>query len=278
MKQKMAERAEAVHEQRRRFLVQALSSGALVGGLGWNLPALAGLLGRIPGKMPQGKSVFQLKGEVRVDGKPAGMDTLVTAQSRIETGADSLVIVAVGDGAFIVRERSVLEMSGKQLLIRGLQVLSGALLSVFGHRDENQGVQVGTPVATIGIRGSDWMAALQDNSLYTGVNSGGIAVNNAANSLLVDAGQYSATLGSSATNLIPLSQLPAGIFGSLPTLSLPAVASGAGGVTTGAVGGIAPGTLAIGAGLAAAAAALSSSSDTSGTSGTTGTTGTTGTR
>lgn len=166
MKQKMAERVEAVHEQRRRFLVRALGSGALVGGLGWNLPALAGLLGRIPGKMPQGKSVFQLKGEVRVDGKPAGMDTLVTAQSRIETGADSLVIVAVGDGAFIVRERSVLEMSGKQLLIRGLQVLSGALLSVFGHRDEDQGVQVGTPVATIGIRGTGFYTEAAADRTY----------------------------------------------------------------------------------------------------------------
>ncbi len=162
----MAERADAVHEQRRRFLVQALSTGVLAGGAGWNLPALAALLGRIPGRMPEGKSVFELKGDVHVDGQPATRDTLLTAQSRIETGEDSLIIVAVGDGAFIVRERSVLEMSGKHLLIRGLQMLSGALLSVFGRRDEDQRVQVGTPVATIGIRGTGFYTEAAPDRTY----------------------------------------------------------------------------------------------------------------
>ncbi len=164
--QKMAERAEAVHERRRRFLVQALSTGLLAGGAGWNLQALAGWLGQIPGKMPEGKSVFELKGDVRIDGQPAGKDTLVTAQSRIETGDDSLVIVAVGDGAFMVRQRTVLEMSGKQLLIRGLQLLSGGLLSVFGHREEAQDVQMHTPVATIGIRGTGFYTEAEAQRSY----------------------------------------------------------------------------------------------------------------
>jgi hypothetical protein len=170
MRQKMAEQAELVHEmtveRRRRFLVQALSTGVLFGGTGWNLEALAGLLGKVPGKMPDGKSVFDLKGEVKVDGQPATRDTLVTAQSRIETGPDSLIIVAVGDGAFIVRERSVVEMSGKALLIRGLQLLSGGLLSVFGHRGEDQQVQVLTPIATIGIRGTGFYAENEIEGTY----------------------------------------------------------------------------------------------------------------
>jgi hypothetical protein len=152
--EKMAERLEAVHERRRRFLVQALSTGLLAGGTGWNLPALAALLGKLPGKLPQGKSVFQLQGQVMVDGKPATADTLITAQSRIETGEDSLIIYAVGDGAFVVRQRSVLEMSGKHLLIRALQLLSGGLLSVFGRRDETSDVVVRAPTATVGIRGT----------------------------------------------------------------------------------------------------------------------------
>jgi hypothetical protein len=154
MNEKMAERFEAVHERRRQFLVQALTTGLLAGGAGWNLRALAGVLGALPGKLPEDKSVFQLHGQVTVDGKPATTDTLITAQSRVETGEDSLVIYAVGDGAFVVRERSVLEMSGKHLLVRAMQLLSGGLLSVFGHRDESSGVSVRVPTATLGIRGT----------------------------------------------------------------------------------------------------------------------------
>jgi hypothetical protein len=166
MKQTMADDSDTVHELRRRFLVQALSSGVLVGGSGWSLPALAAWLGRIPGKMPEGQSVFDLKGEVRVDGQPATRDTHVTAQSRVETGDSSYVVVVVGDGAFMIRERSVLEMGGRQLLIRGLQLLSGALLSVFGRRDEDQQVQMITPVATVGIRGTGFYTESEPQRTY----------------------------------------------------------------------------------------------------------------
>jgi hypothetical protein len=166
MKQTMADGNDTVHERRRRFLVQALSSGVLIGGSGWNLPALAGWLGRIPGKMPEGKSVFDLKGEVRVDGQPATHDTQVTAQSRIETGDSSYLVIAVGDGAFMIRERSMLEMSGKQVLIRGLQLISGALLSVFGHRGEDEQVQVATPVVTVGIRGTGFYTESETQRTY----------------------------------------------------------------------------------------------------------------
>lgn len=166
MNDKMAERIGAVHEQRRRFLVQALSSGVLVGGAGWNLPALAAWLGKLPGKLPEGRSVFQLQGQVKVDGKPATADTLVTAQSRIETGEDSLIIYAVGDGAFVVRQRSVLEMSGKHLLIRAMQLVSGAMLSVFGKRDESSGVTVNVPTCTIGIRGTGFYTESAPDRTY----------------------------------------------------------------------------------------------------------------
>jgi hypothetical protein len=170
MKDNMSERAqavhEAVHERRRRFLVQALSSGLLAGGLGWDLPALAGLFGRLPGKMPEGRSVFEVQGEVRVNGEPATRDTLVGAESHIETGAGSYLIVAVGDGAFIVRERSVVEMTGRKLLVRGLQLVSGALLSVFGRRDESQAISASTPVATIGIRGTGFYIEAESERTY----------------------------------------------------------------------------------------------------------------
>ena len=167
----MAEPRDDVHapdaqEQRRRFLVRALTSGLLVGGLGWNLPALAALFGKLPSKMPAGKSIFELKGEVRVDGQPATLDTLVTAQSKIETGGDSYVILAVGDGAFIVRERTIFELGGKELFIHSMQLLTGALLSVFGHRDPDQWVDAHTPFSSMGIRGTGFYTEANADKAY----------------------------------------------------------------------------------------------------------------
>ncbi|MGH8541164.1 MAG: FecR domain-containing protein [Stenotrophobium sp.] len=166
MNEKMTEQMDAVHEQRRRFLVRALTSGLLVGGAGWNLPALASLFGKLPAKMPAGKSVFDLKGDVRVNGRPMTHDTQIGAQSNIETGEGSYAVIAIGDGAFIVRERSALEIGGKELLVRSLRVVTGALLSVFGHRDTEDRIAVNTPVATIGIRGTGFYTEVEAQRTY----------------------------------------------------------------------------------------------------------------
>lgn len=162
----MSERISVVHERRRRFLLQALSSGLLVGGWGWNLPALAALFGKLPGRMPAGKSVFELAGEVRVNGQLATADTQIAAGSRIETAPGSHLILAVGDSAFIVRERSSVELTGTRLLVRGLRMVSGALLSVFGQRRPEDAVQVWTPVATIGIRGTGFYTEAAADKTY----------------------------------------------------------------------------------------------------------------
>jgi hypothetical protein len=166
MNKKMTEQADAVHEQRRLFMVRALSSGLLVGGLGWNRAALASLFGWLPEKMPTGKSVFALEGAVRVDGRPAALDTQIGANSRIETDAGSYIIIAVGDGAFIVREKSVLELGGKELLVRSMRMVTGALLSVFGHRNDEERVAFSTPVATIGIRGTGFYTEVEAQRSY----------------------------------------------------------------------------------------------------------------
>jgi hypothetical protein len=166
MAEKMAESLDAVHEQRRRFLVQALSSGLLVGGAGWNLPALASWFGKLPGRMPAGKSIFDMQGDVRIGGRPATAQMLVGAESRIETGEGSFVVIAVGDGAFILREKSVLELGGKELLVRSMRVISGALLTVFGHREPEYHVNVNTPVATIGIRGTGFYIEAEPERTY----------------------------------------------------------------------------------------------------------------
>ena len=167
MNRTMAERVDGVHERRRRLLIQALSAGWLVGGLGWTLPAAASVFGKLPGRMPPGKSVFDLRGDVRINGVRATPETLIGAESSIETGEGSFAVIAIGDGAFILREKSVLEIGGSKLLVRSLRMISGALLSAFGHRDEDQRIIVNTPVATIGIRGTGFYTeSLTDRTYF----------------------------------------------------------------------------------------------------------------
>lgn len=243
--------------------------------------------------MAQVAVVQSIKGDAQVQTE-AGISTPlvqgqpIAAGTQLITGENGQAVVRFPDGHILaLKDNSTVKITSYAYNQQQptsssfvMELVRGGLRSITGllGKANPQAFRLVTPVATVGIRGSDWMAALQDNSLYTGVNSGGIVVNNTANSLLVDRGQFSTTLGSGATNLVSLSDLPMGIFGSLPSLSLGGVAtSGAAGATNataGAIGGIAPSTIAIGAAAAAAAAAISSSN----TKGVIGTTGTTGTR
>ncbi|MBL6750624.1 MAG: FecR domain-containing protein [Nevskia sp.] len=141
-------------DPRREFLIAALKLGLFAGGLGWRRPALADFFGQVPSKLPQGRSIFDLRGDVRVNGEPARKETVVAAGDRVTVGKGGHAVFAVGDSAFIVREDSDLQMSGSKLLVRGLRLLTGALLSVVGRRDDSSGLGVTTQTATIGIRGT----------------------------------------------------------------------------------------------------------------------------
>ncbi|MBL6749878.1 MAG: FecR domain-containing protein [Nevskia sp.] len=162
----MSERGADVHERRRRFLLHALTSGLLAGGLGWNVRALAALFGKLPSKMPAGRSVFEVQGEVRADGRKVTPDTVLTAESRLESSAGAYLILVVGDAAFLLRENSTLQFSGQRSLVRGLQLVTGALLSVFGHRQDADAVQVRTPVASLGIRGTGFYTEAAADRTY----------------------------------------------------------------------------------------------------------------
>src|SRR5258706_10132033 len=93
-------------DSRRDFLVRAVSLGVLAGGAGWNLPALASLFGRIPGRLPEGKSVFEVKGEVLANGKPVDRNTVLKPSDKITSGRNSYLVAAVGANAFILRDNS----------------------------------------------------------------------------------------------------------------------------------------------------------------------------
>jgi hypothetical protein len=153
-------------EARRAFLVRALSAGVLAGGAGWNVPALAALFGKRPGKLPEGRSVFELKGEVRVNGQPATEQTVIKPSDRIETGRNSYVIAAVGANAFILRDRSTLELGGANPLKAALRLVTGKFLGVFGKLGDREQLTLHTTAATIGIRGTGVYAESDPDKTY----------------------------------------------------------------------------------------------------------------
>ena len=153
-------------ESRREFLVRALSLGWLAGGAGWSPAALAALFGKLPGKLPEGKSIFELKGEVMVNGKPANEGTVITPSDKVTTGANSYVIAAVGANSFILRDRSTLDLGGSNPLKQAMRLVSGKFLGVFGKLAGKQSLTLNTPVATIGIRGTGVYAESDPDKTY----------------------------------------------------------------------------------------------------------------
>lgn len=142
-------------DSRRRFLIRALSAGWLAGGAGWALPAFASVFGKLPMRLPQGRSIFEVRGEVLVNGKQADERTVLQPTDKITTGSNSYIIAAVGSTAFIVRDRSVFELGGANPLKQAFRLVSGKFLGVFGKLSGKQSsLAFNTPAATIGIRGT----------------------------------------------------------------------------------------------------------------------------
>jgi hypothetical protein len=157
---------EDFDQNRRAVLIKAMSLGLFAGGMGWNLPALAQLFGRVPRVLPQGKSIFELRGKVLVNGVAATRDTVITPNDKIETSPGATLIAAIGGTAFIMRERSSMELEGKDVLVRGMRLLSGKLLTVFGKRKQDEYATMRTAVATIGIRGTGVYAEADPDKTY----------------------------------------------------------------------------------------------------------------
>jgi hypothetical protein len=160
-------RDDAPDDGRRDFLVKALSVGALAGGLGWNRAALADLFGKLPGRLREGQSIFEMKGDVLVNGKSADRSTIIGPSDKITTGANSYLIAAVGSNAFIVRDNSALELSGGARAVKSVfRLITGKFLGVFGKLSGNETLSVTTPVATVGIRGTGLYAESDAEKTY----------------------------------------------------------------------------------------------------------------
>ena len=140
-------------DPRRDFLVKALGLGLFAGPNLISLLQPGYALGDVPARLPEGRSIYKLQSSVTVNGKVADISTRIGPNSRIKTGSNSLLIFVVANDAFILRSNSQLETgSSDNLIIDGIRILSGRLLSVFGKRKKPHTITTST--ATIGIRGT----------------------------------------------------------------------------------------------------------------------------
>jgi hypothetical protein len=199
--------------------------------------------------------------------KPARVEKGMTlpANSMITTEAKSYAVLKFEDGTvvllkentgFRVQNYSYQPKSPENanavfnLLRGGMRMVTGLITS-----RNREALQVATPHATIGIRGTDFSAELT-NPLFVWVEAGIVSLGNTAGTLLVSAGEYASVLSTSQVGtIISAAQLPAGAL-QFPTVALPpatpVVAPGAGAVGGGATGG----TMGMGTTAAIAAGAI----------------------
>lgn len=126
------------------------------------LAASSQLLGRIPAPLPPGQSIYDLRGPVTVNNNPATMETAIRAGDVVATGPSGTVVFVVGPDAFLLRENSQLRLEGDSLLLDSLNLVTGAVLSVFGKSQH----KLVMPTATIGIRGTGLYAVAQPDLSY----------------------------------------------------------------------------------------------------------------
>jgi hypothetical protein len=144
----MSQRSDEQEDPRRAFLLKALAAGVFAAGA--TPAAWAQFFGRRPQKLPAGQSVYEATGAVTVNGQPATSATRIGATGSVETGRGAQLIFVVGFDAFLLRERSRLELSGEGVLVNTMRLATGALLSVFGSGQK----RVVTSTSASGIRGT----------------------------------------------------------------------------------------------------------------------------
>ena len=143
---------------RRAWLARAAAGGAALAA------AMAGLRRALArGAVEPG--VARVRGDVRINGKPAQRGMEVRPGDVITTGPGAELVVVIGRDAFLVRAQSRIELSGDatRLLVASLRVVTGALLSVF---EPGKVKQIRTATATIGIRGTGIYVELDGPRTY----------------------------------------------------------------------------------------------------------------
>ena len=140
-------------DPRRRLLIRALAAGLFSCGLIPGRSSAQSIFGNRPARLPEGQSIYRLSGDVRINEKPATLQTKIGPGDTIETGANAEIVYVVGENAFILRGSGRVSLEGESgsTLLSGFRLVTGALLSVFPPK---RPLRLATQTATIGIRGT----------------------------------------------------------------------------------------------------------------------------
>lgn len=148
-----------MHDAMRRRILTLAAGGALGAG------GLSGFMSRAlaSGDLPKTSQVHRLEGTATVNGQPAKEGSPVKAGDRIATGAASRAVVVLGKDAFLLREKTIVEMRGRESTLTELLISGGKVLSVFAKKP----VAIKASTATIGIRGTGaYLEVGEDGSVY----------------------------------------------------------------------------------------------------------------
>jgi hypothetical protein len=161
----MVRRAPAVvFRSGRRAWLRGTTAVAIAAGMSQLRAALAA------GAVPPG--VARIKGDVRINGKPAERGQRIVPGDVIVTGKNGELVFVAERDAFLVRANSHLEYGSEAArgAVKVLRVLTGALLSVFESGAQRE---IRTTTATIGIRGTGIYVEAESRRTYACTCYGG---------------------------------------------------------------------------------------------------------
>lgn len=142
---------------RRQWLIRLLASGTL------GASGFAGLIqsALAMARKPNPGGLHKIEGQVKINDIPAAVGALIKPGDTVTTGSHSQAVFVVGRDAYLMREDTRIEISGRpaatsasgevqEALVNTLRLLSGKLLAAFGRSDK----RIVMPTAVIGVRGT----------------------------------------------------------------------------------------------------------------------------
>ncbi|MCH8621929.1 FecR family protein [Undibacterium sp. TS12] len=150
----------------------------------WGLAFL--LLAPVMAFADDAAKVTAIWGKVEINGKAAIVDSMVAEGGSIKTGADGYIYLkTVDDGLLIVRPNSEARIVSYHVDAKNptntrikLELLSGVARSVSGNavKMARQNFRFNTPVAAIGVRGTDFTVFANQETTRVVVVEGGVVV------------------------------------------------------------------------------------------------------
>ncbi len=198
--------------------------------------------------------------------KAVGSGEPIESGQTVTLGKDARAVIKFQDGQIIaLQSKSIFKVNSykydqaaPEMGESFFSLLQGGLRAVTGliGNSNKAGWKLATPTATIGIRGTDLMAVI-NQGLYLKVDAGAISATNSAGTAVFSAGQTAAVAtGTALGTVVPAAAIPAGTFGELSAINLSAIGGSAVGSSASAAGtvlGVPTGVI-VGVGIAGAAA------------------------